>query len=45
VWFYIRKSLVNTVTKGMLPSCYQRKKVAVGNTTTLKNEMEAKEDK
>jgi hypothetical protein len=44
VWFYIRKSLVNTVTKGMLPSCYQRKKVAVGNTTTLKNEMEAKED-
>jgi hypothetical protein len=44
VWFYIRKSLVNTVTKGMLPSCYQRKKVAVGNTTTLKNEMEAKEE-
>jgi hypothetical protein len=44
VWFYIRKSLVNPVTKGMLPTCYQRKMVAVGNTPTPKNEMEAKEE-
>jgi hypothetical protein len=44
VWFYSRKSLVNPVTKGMLPTCYQRKLTAVGNTTTLKNEMEAKEE-